>query len=168
MMNWEAIGAIGEFAGAGGVILSLLYLALQIKRQNVESRFAAAHELVVQTNAFFGAAAENKEVATIWVKGIENFDALDRIEKARFLADVSRTFRSTESLLYLKLRGGLDLSMWAGIDRCTQDLCSCAGIKSFWSMRGHWYSDELNAYIKPYIDSESDDDVFLGSYDEPT
>ena len=79
-MNWEAVGAIGELAGALGVIVSLLYLAVQIKRQNVASRFAAVHEVVDQTNAFFGAAARNKEIAAIWVKGIENFGALDQVE----------------------------------------------------------------------------------------
>ena len=33
-MNWEALGAIGEIVGAVGVILTLGYLAVQI-RQNV-------------------------------------------------------------------------------------------------------------------------------------
>ncbi len=32
-MNWEAIGAIGEVLGAAGVIITLAYLAVQI-RQN--------------------------------------------------------------------------------------------------------------------------------------
>lgn len=35
-MNWEAISAIGEMLGATGVILTLVYLALQI-RQNTKS-----------------------------------------------------------------------------------------------------------------------------------
>jgi hypothetical protein len=30
-MNWEAIGAIGEVAGAAGVIVTLAYLAIQIR-----------------------------------------------------------------------------------------------------------------------------------------
>ena len=30
-MNWEAIGAVGEVAGAAGVIATLGYLALQIR-----------------------------------------------------------------------------------------------------------------------------------------
>ena len=167
-MNWDAIGAIGELAGAGGVIISLLYLGLQIKRQNVESRFAAVYELVNETNIFYGSVAENKEVAEIWVKGIQNFDALDQVEKARFLGDVSRTFRSTEGLLYLKLRGRLDSAMWKGIDRSTEDLCKCPGIKSFWSMRSHWYSDELNEYIEPYMGSDAADDTFLSSYGKST
>ena len=163
-MNWDAIGAIGEIAGAGAVVVSLLYLGLQIKRQNIESRFAAVHELVNETNIFFGSAAENKEVAEIWLKGIENFDSLDKVEKVRFLGDLSRTFRSTEGLLYLKLRGRLDPTVWKGMDRSTRDLCICPGVKSFWSMRSHWYTDELNEYIEPYIAAETADEAFLGSY----
>jgi hypothetical protein len=163
-MNWEAIGAVGELAGAGGVIISLLYLGIQIKRQSIENRFAAVHEYVNETNIFFGSAAENKEVAEIWVRGIENFDSLDKVEKARFLADLSRTFRSMEGLLYLYLRGRLDSTMWKGIDHSTRDLCKCAGVKKFWSMRKHWYSDELNDYIDQYIDLGSSDAAFAGTY----
>ncbi len=33
-MNWEAIGAIGEVLGAAGVILTLGYLAFQIRQNN--------------------------------------------------------------------------------------------------------------------------------------
>ena len=35
-MNWEAIGATGEIIGAVGVIVTLVYLAIQI-RQNTAS-----------------------------------------------------------------------------------------------------------------------------------
>ena len=35
-MNWEAIGAIGEIIGAAGVIITLLYLASQL-RQNTRA-----------------------------------------------------------------------------------------------------------------------------------
>ena len=31
-MNWEAIGAIGEITGATGVIISVAYLAIQIRK----------------------------------------------------------------------------------------------------------------------------------------
>jgi hypothetical protein len=30
-MNWEAIGAVGELLGAAGVIITLTYLAIQIR-----------------------------------------------------------------------------------------------------------------------------------------
>jgi hypothetical protein len=46
-MNWEAFGAIGEILGAAAVVVSLAYLAIQIRRQNEESRLAAMHEISV-------------------------------------------------------------------------------------------------------------------------
>ena len=40
-MNWDALGAVGEIVGAGAVVLTLVYLALQVrmsaKQQSIES-----------------------------------------------------------------------------------------------------------------------------------
>jgi len=36
-MNWEMISAIGQMPGAIGVIISIVYLAAQIRNQNKES-----------------------------------------------------------------------------------------------------------------------------------
>jgi hypothetical protein len=45
-MNWEAIGAVGEIVGAVAVILTLIYLAAQI-RQNTNSVRAAAVDAAI-------------------------------------------------------------------------------------------------------------------------
>ena len=42
-MNWEAIGAIGEFVGALGVITSLIYLAIQIRSDAAARRAETSH-----------------------------------------------------------------------------------------------------------------------------
>ncbi len=34
-MNWDAVGAIGEVIGAAGVVVTLVYLALQIRRNSI-------------------------------------------------------------------------------------------------------------------------------------
>ena len=44
-MNWEALGAIGEIVGAVAVVLTLGYLAVQI-RQNTRSVRASTHHSV--------------------------------------------------------------------------------------------------------------------------
>ena len=37
-MNWQAIGAIGEFIGSLAVLITLIYLAIQVKHARTESR----------------------------------------------------------------------------------------------------------------------------------
>ena len=57
-MNWDAIGAIGELAGALAVVLTLFYLARQIKTssdvskaelfERTNERFSRARAIVIQ------------------------------------------------------------------------------------------------------------------------
>src|SRR5207247_5703722 len=43
-MNWDMISAVGQMLGAVGVIISIVYLAAQIRNQNKESRKSACSD----------------------------------------------------------------------------------------------------------------------------
>ena len=43
-MNWEALGAIGEVLGAVGVIVTLVYLALQVRQNTRHVRAQMGHD----------------------------------------------------------------------------------------------------------------------------
>ncbi len=84
-MNWEAVGAIGEIVGALAVFLTLAYLAVQI-RQNTNAVRATALDssvnsvLVVREKLF-----EDPELMGLYLKGLENPEGLNEIDKARFM-----------------------------------------------------------------------------------
>ncbi len=73
-MNWEAIGAVGEVLGALGVVVTLGYLAVQI-RQNTNSMAAGRRLALAQTYQMRADAlqsmvvhAANSELGAIIVK----------------------------------------------------------------------------------------------------
>ena len=45
-MNWEALGAVGEIAGAIAVFVTLGYLAIQVKHARIEAKRALGHTRV--------------------------------------------------------------------------------------------------------------------------
>ena len=49
-MNWGALGAIGEICGAIAVLITLLYLATQIRQTNKMARFNTTREIMRQFN----------------------------------------------------------------------------------------------------------------------
>ena len=56
-MNWDAIGAVGELAGAAAVVISLVYLARQVGTSNRLARaeaFRAGNTSLNALNAQFG------------------------------------------------------------------------------------------------------------------
>ena len=104
-MNWDALGALAELAGAVGVIVSLLYLGVQIRIQNRESRLNSVSESIRHFNDVLSGIAHYPDLCSIWARGLGDFESLDPEERARFSAHVGRLFRVIEGLYGYHLEG---------------------------------------------------------------
>ena len=83
-MNWEAIGAVGEIIGAAGVIITLLYLASQL-RQNTRALQVTSIDSTTQVgNDVRRLLAESPEIADIYLRGLADPENLDDLERERF------------------------------------------------------------------------------------
>ena len=52
MMNWETTSSIAEVLGAIGVIVTLAYLAIQIRQNSAAVRFSNYWQLTAQLSEF--------------------------------------------------------------------------------------------------------------------
>jgi heme/copper-type cytochrome/quinol oxidase subunit 1 len=89
-MNWEMISAVGQMLGAVGVIISIIYLAAQIRNQNKESKRAAMNVLTTHWSDLNRTLVENPETAALWLRAPQSFDELDSASKLRFGAHLRR------------------------------------------------------------------------------
>ena len=62
-MNWEAISAVGEIVGAGAVVVSLIYLSIQIRQNTKASKAATVQDMTnkwVQINLWSAESPERR------------------------------------------------------------------------------------------------------------
>jgi hypothetical protein len=114
-MNWEMISAVGQMLGALGVIISIVYLAAQIRNQNNESRRAAMNVLTTHWSDLNRSLVENPDLAALWIRALQSFDQLDGTSKLRFGAHLGRFLRFADSLYLGVLDGMLDKRLWRGL-----------------------------------------------------
>ena len=62
-MNWDAIGAVGEILGAAAVVLSLVYLATQIRQGTSATRTATRDAAMAQSLSFFEQGLDTTVIA---------------------------------------------------------------------------------------------------------
>jgi hypothetical protein len=133
-MNWEMISAVGQMLGAIGVIISIIYLAPQIRNQNKESRRAAMNVLTTHWSDLNRSLVENPDLA-----------------KLRFGAHLGRFLRFADSLYLGVLDGTLDRRLWRGYERTIADTVAYPGFQTWWATRKHWHTDEFCALIDRHI-----------------
>jgi hypothetical protein len=82
-MNWEAIGAIGDFMGGLVVIVSVAYLALQIRQSNRHAEASTELSWIHGLNEIWDRWTVETTMVAIR-KGLRDFDALSKNEQAIF------------------------------------------------------------------------------------
>ncbi len=145
-MNWEAIGAIGETIGAFAVVLSLLYLAIQIRSQNRESRIASVHEL---NEAFRNAITsfQNPNLADVFVRAKDNFEALPETERLQFISMVQGIMRVWEDAFHQHQQKRLNDVQWQAMVVQFSSYLGLPGVAAVWSIRKMAYSEDFRAFV---------------------
>jgi hypothetical protein len=145
-MNWEAIGAIGEIVGALAVVVSLVYLASQIRIQNRESRSASVHQVIEGYRSSISALHE-PEMADIWISAIADFDGLEPPQRLRFIIYLTVALRSFEDAYYQWREGRLETDIWRALLMPLIDVKSTPAFGRFWELRRHHFRGEFADYV---------------------
>jgi hypothetical protein len=152
-MNWDAISAIAEIVSSVGVVISLVYLAIQIRSQTKETSLASNEELTRQVESFYGSLSENEDLARIWLAGGADYDSLDSVEKVRYRSLCGRFSRIVESNYLRHRRGRGDEGTWSGLELSLREiLATTPGFRSWWVIRGHWLNPDFQKLINKLIE----------------
>ena len=103
-MNWEVIGATGEWAGAIVVVATLFYLARQVRQNTRASRAGASYSINDSLSKIVGVIRADGEFADIWIRGCEDIDALNPVERLRFTSHLLDMLNLAEYVNQLEMQ----------------------------------------------------------------
>ncbi len=96
-MNWEAAGTIGEIVGSIAVVISLIYVSLQIRHANKQSELDSLRHTWDGLNQICDRLSESKETASIVNRGRDALESLDDDERLIFEHIHLRVLNTLES-----------------------------------------------------------------------
>lgn len=149
----EDLGNLGDFLGGIGVVITLLYLALQIRQNNrlLKAETAAAHTRSIEGTTeelgnWIGGIVENREVAEVWMKGLANLDELDDVGKLRFDYLGSRLLQAYQSI-YRRARNSGDDQIWEVCLAYIRMYLLRPGFSNLWQRSRSMYLAEFAAEV---------------------
>jgi hypothetical protein len=151
-MNWEAAGAIGEIIGASAVVLSVIYLSFQIKKQTEESRLAATRELSAQTMELMSVLLANPELVTRYGKSVQMYEDLPNEERLWAAMLFQRMFRIIEQQLMHSKNSHVEEVYFESVEKTIQEMLSFPGVQQWWEKSNYMFSEMLREYVQPQLE----------------
>jgi hypothetical protein len=142
----QLLGNYGEFVGAIAVVVTLAYLAVQIRNQNRESRIASVHEIVSAHRGYL-ASLNDGETAEIFVKAANSFDSLSDVERLRYVQVCMHMLKLGEEAYYQLKQGRLEDYIWQGMMTQMGEYLSLNCAKEVWRLRRHQFGADYQAFV---------------------
>jgi hypothetical protein len=134
-MTLAALGNIGEVVGGLGVVISLVYLAGQI-RQNTKAIKASSHHSINDAfNDYLKLLIENERAAQILATGVRDIRELDERQLDTFYAVLSMLFNHFENCHLHYRQGLLDDEQWGRWAIAIGWYAGFPGIEIWWKNR---------------------------------
>jgi hypothetical protein len=151
----EQIYFIGQTISAFAVVLSLIYVGLQIKQNTTATQTASAQAYVSSHNDNIGLINSSPNLANSLHQGANGLSALKGGELIGFMAFHDAIFISLQFSHSQWRRGMLEESLWATIQQTIVDSLKQKGQQEWWEMRRHWFNSEFQNYVDEAKTKES-------------
>jgi hypothetical protein len=104
-MNWEAIGAVGEIIGALAVVMTLGYLAVQVRQTNKIARAESYGRIIDAHVGHHRVLSSRPGLLDIWGRGLVDYHGLSIDEKGMFHTFIGPIVLEFQKYLFLYKQG---------------------------------------------------------------
>jgi hypothetical protein len=147
-MNLTDLANIGQVIGAIAVVISLIYVALQIRQNTNAVRAATAQSVHEHFANWYTTFASDASLSGVVISGLKDYGSLSETDKARLVA-IFMAFLSYSQNAFLKWRQGLLApSLWLGWEQVIMNLVCAPGGKAFWKERSYLFGEEFRRYVE--------------------
>jgi hypothetical protein len=147
-MTIQDWGSVGELVAAIATVVTLVYLAIQIRSNTIATRSAAAQSVHEAFTTWYRLLAADGSLGRLLTQGLRNYSSVPEADKPRFVA-VCMAFSFCAQDAFIKWRqGSLSPELWRGWELVFMNLVHSPGGKEFWDERGYLFGDRFREHVE--------------------
>lgn len=166
MTNLESLANLGEIIGAIAVVVSLVYLAVQV-RQNTQAQqtenFSRALDRVAAIQATL---SQDTETSVIFSKGVLDPSELSANERLRFTWAMYELFGAFEFMFLASKTKAMPDEVWQRWSSAVAWWLSFSGVQIWWTVRPIPFTERFTSYVEALLQNNPTDAQSLQSYQD--
>jgi hypothetical protein len=146
-MNWDAVSAITGVAGVILVAMSVIYLAIQVRRGTQATQSQTYYLATSALAELAGMIAADRELARLHRVGLADPAVLTEDERAQFSHLQLSLFRRFENLFFQHESGWIDDDFWIGHRANILWFFRRPGVQAWWPDRRASFSRRFQEFL---------------------
>jgi hypothetical protein len=153
-MTLTDLGNLGEFVSAVAVVVSLVYLAIQVRQNTRAMRVSSHHATKTAYNTLHVAFGSDPVVSSLLDRGTEDYSQLNREERFRY-AMLMRASFGLHSDMFLQLQERLlSDDEWAIQSRSIARALAPPGARAWWERDAEIFPDAFRQEVARILTAE--------------
>jgi hypothetical protein len=158
-MSLEQLGLIADIVSAIAIVITLVYLALQIKDSARSSRSAAVTDATTAMQAFYQELGSNPATSKLFLEAVTNPDALSQQDQFQFLMLMHSCFLGFQRSFFLAREGTLDVALRDSIGTAMHAVNRMPGMHLYWRQRKAYFQPEFVEWVEGLLAREPLNDM---------
>ena len=151
MLDITTLAAWGEFIGGIAVVVSLIYLASQIRQNSKLLRASTASPSISAINDQGTLVAQDPEMTRIYWDGLADRSSLSEADRRRFDVVINMSLTSFNQEYQFAADGVIGAAAWSTRVRGYRWFFRYPGLRHWWSERRDLFGDEFAEFVDGLI-----------------
>jgi len=158
-MSLQDWGALGELIGGLAIIVSLIYVAVQIRQSTNAARVATSQTF---TDQYMKAVSPLYEpgFSDVYRRGLAGLNTLEGSDRVMFTAFVAALLRVFESFYIQAKDGAFDSRLFDNWIATFIDLIAYDGVREVLEIRKHHYNPEFIEFLYDRLENTTPHDMY--------
>lgn len=142
---------IAEIVGAAVIVLSLIYVGVQVNDSTRAVRSATANETSAAMSSWYVTVGGSEQASRVYYDGLTNPDSLSRQEFTQFVFMAHGMVLEYQAAFYLSEEGTLDWSLGQSLVNTLAGVREMPGFLRYWEQRRDLFEPGFRAFVDDVI-----------------
>ena len=165
MLLLESLANLGEIVGAIAVVVSLIYLAVQVRQNTKAQRTENFSRALDRVAAMQANLTQDGDTAVILSKGIVELPKLTHKERIRFTFGMYELFGTFEFMFLASKDSAIPEEVWHRWSATVAWWLSYPGVQAWWEIKPAPFTDSFESYVNAIIENNPTDAERARRYD---
>jgi hypothetical protein len=157
MMDLQTLANIGEIVGAITVVLSLIYLAVQIRQNTQAQRSENYSRALDRLAAMQSSMAQDPEFAKMFSKGAVGTEQLTSRDRVRFTWSCYEAFGAFEFMFHASRTDAIPDEVWKRWSAAVAWWLTFPGVQTWWATKPTPFTDSFTSFVESLLEQNPTD-----------